>query len=411
MRRRRTTGVNRGLHALLPRRGREHITLAKYRSLDGPIEHDTILEERDQALAADGVWGEVVHSNLAFNGYSADNDLAFAHARVYNDYVVEVFGEHFDRHKPTAMLPLTDVADAVAEIERLAGLGIQAVMPPMSAPQRYCTTAYDPVWAAAQANGMVVFFHVGAGMAMDDESLARSTKGVALRESGIDMDLEIQTGPVHANRLRATIPATLDAQYLLADLVGGGILEHFPDLHFVITEFNAFWLAGLMASLDKAYTLGIGQDISAPTRRRDLRPQPGRRRPTPGPPPVPPQRQVAVPSPPERLSPPPGPLHLPGRSYGAGSATLHRDRLPALGVGLPAPRGHLATHTRGRRGPVRRHTDRRSGGDHRWGPCRNSSASARLPADNQQIREAAGGPRTRLTPGWWAMGVRAAAAR
>ena len=244
--------------------GREHITLAKYRSLDGPIEHDTILEERDQALAADGVWGEVVHSNLAFNGYSADNDLAFAHARVYNDYVVDVLGEHFDRHKPTAMLPLTDVADAVAEIERLAGLGIQAVMPPMSAPQRYCTTAYDPVWAAAQANGMVVFFHVGAGMAMDDESLARSTKGVALRESGIDMDLEIQTGPVHANRLRATIPATLDAQYLLADLVGGGILEHFPDLHFVITEFNAFWLAGLMASLDKAYTLGIGQDVSAP---------------------------------------------------------------------------------------------------------------------------------------------------
>ena len=157
--------------------GREHITLAKYRSLDGPIEHDTILEERDQALAADGVWGEVVHSNLAFNGYSADNDLAFAHARVYNDYVVDVLGEHFDRHKPTAMLPLTDVADAVAEIERLAGLGIQAVMPPMSAPQRYCTTAYDPVWAAAQANGMVVFFHVGAGMAMDDESLARLHQG------------------------------------------------------------------------------------------------------------------------------------------------------------------------------------------------------------------------------------------
>jgi predicted TIM-barrel fold metal-dependent hydrolase len=246
--------------------GVEHISFSKYRKLDGgTIEHGTVLEERERALREDGVWGEVVHSNLAAFGYATDNELAFAHARVYNDYLVEVFGGCFDRHKPTAMLPLTDVDDAVAELERVAELGIRGVMPPLAPPSRYCTGDYDRVWAAAQANGMVVAFHVGAGMLMEGAgTAARLARGTKLREAGVDADLEVQTGSVHANRLVATIPAALAPQEIIADLVGGGVPERFPDLHFMIVEFNAYWLAGLMGALDKAYTLAIGQDVSAP---------------------------------------------------------------------------------------------------------------------------------------------------
>jgi predicted TIM-barrel fold metal-dependent hydrolase len=162
------------------------------------------------------------------------------------------------------MLPLNGVDDAVAELERVASMGMRAVMPPMSPPERYCTTTYDRVWAAAQANGMVVCFHVGAGMALDGDPLQKATKGTLLREGGIDTDDPFTTGSVHANRLRGTIPVVRDAEELIADLVGGGVLERFPDLHFIITEFNAYWLAGLMGALDKAYTLAIGQDVSAP---------------------------------------------------------------------------------------------------------------------------------------------------
>src|SRR5262249_44817066 len=160
----------------------------------------------------------------------------------YNDYLVEVFGDNFNRHKPTAMLPLTDVDDAVAELERVAALGIIAVMPPMSPPERYSTAAYDRVWAAAQANGMVVCFHIGAGMANSSDRLLAATKGTLLSEGGIDIDERGQVSSSHANTLRATIPAALDAQVLIADLVGGGVCERFPDLHFIITEFNAYWL-------------------------------------------------------------------------------------------------------------------------------------------------------------------------
>ena len=244
--------------------GHEFLTLSKYRDLDRFIDHGTGFEAREKAMVDDGVWGEVVHSNLAFFAYSPDNELAFAHARVYNDYLVEIFDGHFDRHKPTAMLPLSDVGDAVAEVEHVAGMGINALMPPMSPPQRYGTTIYDPVWAAAQAHGMVVCFHVGAGMALHGDPLFSATKGTLLREGGVDLDAPPGTGSVHANRLRGSIPVALDAQELIADLVGGGVPHRFPDLHFIITEFNGYWLAGLMGALDKAYTVAIGQDVSAP---------------------------------------------------------------------------------------------------------------------------------------------------
>src|SRR5262245_65802856 len=66
------------------------LTLSKYRTLDGgTLEHDTVIEERDQAMSDDGVWGEVIHANLGAFAYSKDNELAFAHARVYNDFIVE----------------------------------------------------------------------------------------------------------------------------------------------------------------------------------------------------------------------------------------------------------------------------------------------------------------------------------
>jgi predicted TIM-barrel fold metal-dependent hydrolase len=42
-------------------------------------------------------------------------------------------------------------------------------------------------------------------------------------------------------------------------LVGGGVLERFPEVHFVLVEFGASWLVSAMAGMDKAWTLGVGQ--------------------------------------------------------------------------------------------------------------------------------------------------------
>src|SRR5256885_10148276 len=60
----------------------------------------------------------------------------------------------------TCALPIcsiTDVPDAVAEIERIAGTGLRALLLPATPPRPYHLRDYDPIWSAASANGMQVF--------------------------------------------------------------------------------------------------------------------------------------------------------------------------------------------------------------------------------------------------------------
>ena len=88
---------------------------------------------------------------------------SIAHARVYNDYVMERFTPYFHRLAPAAPIPLTDIDDAVAEIERVANAGFKAVVLPATAPRPYYSREFDPVWAAIQASGMSVFVHTQTG--------------------------------------------------------------------------------------------------------------------------------------------------------------------------------------------------------------------------------------------------------
>jgi predicted TIM-barrel fold metal-dependent hydrolase len=81
---------------------------------------DEVLKRFEADLVADGVSGAVIYPNNGMVAFLPDHELAMAHARVYNDYVVEVFGKHFRRYAPAAIIPLTDVGDAVAEVERVA---------------------------------------------------------------------------------------------------------------------------------------------------------------------------------------------------------------------------------------------------------------------------------------------------
>jgi hypothetical protein len=49
-------------------------------------------------------------------------------------------------------------------------------------------------------------------------------------------------------------------QQLICQLIGGGVPERFPDLHFSLIEFNAHWLSSLVGSMDKCWVTGVGQD-------------------------------------------------------------------------------------------------------------------------------------------------------
>ena len=40
------------------------------------------------------------------------------------------------------------------------------------------------------------------------------------------------------------------------ELIGGGVPERYPDLHFALIEFNAHWLASLVGRMDKCWVTG-----------------------------------------------------------------------------------------------------------------------------------------------------------
>ena len=83
----------------------------------------------------DGIDAQLMHPNRSlFALYSDDHELSIAHARVYNDYVVERYTPHFGRIAPTAPIPLTDIGDAVAEIERVGAAGFRAILLPAHSP-------------------------------------------------------------------------------------------------------------------------------------------------------------------------------------------------------------------------------------------------------------------------------------
>ena len=90
------------------------------------------------------------------------------------------------------------------------------------------------------------------------------------------------------------IYSTIVPQQVICELIGGGVPERYPDLHFALIEFNAHWLASLVGSMDKCWVTGIGQDADwwlgvwddTRARRRAERDRPA----------VPAEREVALPA-------------------------------------------------------------------------------------------------------------------
>lgn len=238
--------------------GFEGWTVSRYRHFDG-TPHTGDPERMLDDMDLDGIDAQLMHPNRSlFALYSDDHELSIAHARVYNDYVVERYTPHFGRITPTAPIPLTDIDDAVKEIERVANAGFRAILLPAMAPLPYYSDALEPVWAAARANGTHVFFHCATGGVE-----VGGTESPALRAVRAMVDeLNRPMSPkLAAKRMRTQcVLNTINPQQIIIELLAGGVAERYPELHFCLIEFNAHWLASLMGAMDKAWVTGVGQD-------------------------------------------------------------------------------------------------------------------------------------------------------
>jgi len=238
--------------------GFEGWTISRYRQTGGRMpegDPEMILEDMD----LDGVDAQVLHPNLSLFGlYSDDHELSMAHARVYTDYVIERFTPYFSRLAPTAPIPITDVDDAVAQIEKVASNRFRAILLPATPPKPYYSPEFDPIWAAAQANGVHAFFHTQTGGVKVNDPASSTLK--VMMESAAQVNQPLTPKSASKRMVTQAVYAGLVPGKLMSELIGGGVAERYPDLHFSLIEFNAHWLASLVGGMDKCWVTGIGQD-------------------------------------------------------------------------------------------------------------------------------------------------------
>ena len=238
--------------------GFEGWTVSRFRHYDGTPntgDPERILEDLD----LDGIDAQLMHPNLSLFGlFSDDHDLSMAHARVYTDYIIERFTPYFGRLAPTAPVPITDIGDAVAQIERVAAAGFRGILLPAIPPKPYYSEDFEPVWAAAQANGLHVFVHSATGGVKVSDPASTTLKVVMGMAAQVNKPMTRKSAS--ERMITQCNYGPMVPQQVIIELIGGGVPERYPDLHFGLIEFNAHWLASLVGSMDKCWVTGMGQD-------------------------------------------------------------------------------------------------------------------------------------------------------
>ncbi|MCY4624867.1 MAG: amidohydrolase family protein [Chloroflexi bacterium] len=211
--------------------------LAKGYELARPGCYDVKERLLDQDI--DGIDAEVIYPSVIFNVYQVeDRNVLNATFRLYNDWVADYCSKSPDRLFPLASLQLYDLDEAIAEMERSKLMGHVGASIPASAPpdKQYVDPWYDKFWAAAEEMQMPLNMHIFTG-ATADHGLPRNDP-----------------------RSRANGPMAFAGVALtVADIIQSGVCERFPNLKFVVTEFETGWIGHVLKRLDWAYVRGGGE--------------------------------------------------------------------------------------------------------------------------------------------------------
>ncbi len=195
-------------------------------------------EGRLADLAADGVDAEILFPNKGLTIWATpDAEFSQAMCRVYNDWAWEVFGPHNDRLSPMACIAAADIKGAIAEVERSAQRGFRGLSlpckpvwgPPDHAALNYNLPEFDALWAAIEATGLPMTFHVSTGR---DPRTSRGNGGAIINYA------------VHS------LAPTMEP---IANLCASGVLARFPGLRFGSVEAGIGWVAWALCAMDEAH--------------------------------------------------------------------------------------------------------------------------------------------------------------
>jgi predicted TIM-barrel fold metal-dependent hydrolase len=186
------------------------------------------------AMDRDGVRAEVLYSEVsAFRAFGLVKGDWKPISRAFADHLTEFASHDPDRLAVSYQVPIIDIPYAVAEVERLAGLGARSVHLPnfpseIGLPD-YHDPVYDPLWGVLQETGISISHHLGNRHWLYDIFRRDPTPQAAIFTS---------------------MPA-LALSEAIAWWILTGTLERFPGLKIVFVEPSLYWVPGFVASLDR----------------------------------------------------------------------------------------------------------------------------------------------------------------
>lgn len=187
---------------------------------------------RLEEQAQDGVVGEVMFPSINMFTFSVpDREVVQAVFRRHNDWIVDYCSHSPERLVGVACLPLPDMEESLAELERMAKkTGIRAFGIPCTAPadKPYSDPSYEPFWSAAEEAGLPLAMHIFCG----------ADWGMSL--------------PSHWNQVSSYANANAAITWTMETLITSGVLARHPGLKFICGEFETGWLAHWLIRLDHA---------------------------------------------------------------------------------------------------------------------------------------------------------------
>ena len=236
--------------------GQEVINLALFEPT--PETEAALLEAREKGMAAcgydpevrvrfqeeAGVEAEVMNTtNMLIILRNPDIEILQACAEVFNDWEAEFVSYNPKRLIGVSVIPMHDLEWATKELERTLKKGLTGPMINCQAPEGcppYRDPVYDRFWAMAEEAGVPLTLHILTGRALDPLIL-----------------FDAQTPQEREGNPGIWVELFNEIQVVLAtDFIFGGILDRFPNLKIVCSEFEMSWIPGFMARLDQLEEVG-----------------------------------------------------------------------------------------------------------------------------------------------------------
>jgi predicted TIM-barrel fold metal-dependent hydrolase len=186
----------------------------------------------------DGIDVELMFPNKGLSMWATqDAEFAQAQCRVWNDWAWEMFKDHQDRIVVAGAIATADLAGSIAEVQRLAKLGVRCLTLPCKPVWgasdvnhiNYNLPHFDPLWAAIQDTGLPITFHISTGR---DPRASRGNGGAVI------------------NYVSHSLSPTVEP---VANLCASGVLERFKGLRFATIEAGIGWIPWLVDAMDEAY--------------------------------------------------------------------------------------------------------------------------------------------------------------